>query len=284
MSTDGVVTGLFVYPVKACRGIELKTAMVERRGLQHDRRFMIVDETGRFVTQRTEPRLALVDVSIRERDGELVLAAPGLPALHVDVTEAGRRGERRRVQVWRDPVDAVDCGEAARAWVSQWLGKPMSLVYMPDDVERLVNPKYGGAGDIVSFADGYPVLLASTSSLEDVNARLAQPVPMDRFRPNLVVSGCAPWAEDGWAHIRVGEVAFRVVKACDRCTVTTVDQRTAEQGVEPLRTLATFRKKDNDVLFAQNCIPDSPGAIGHSRPALSPLGSIAVGDCVAVVS
>jgi uncharacterized protein YcbX len=261
MSADVSVTGLFVYPVKACRGIALKTARVERRGLRHDRRFMIVDDTGRFVTQRTEPRLALVEVAIPSGDGEIVLSAPGLPALHLDADEAIRRGGRRRVQVWRDEVDAVDCGEAANAWISEWLGKRMSLVHMPDDVERAVNPKYGAAGDIVSFADGYPVLLASTSSLEDVNARLAEPVPMDRFRPNLVVSGCLPWAEDGWALIRVGEVGFRVVKPCDRCTVTTVDQRTAEPGVEPLRTLASFRKKDNEVLFAQNCIPDTPGAI-----------------------
>jgi uncharacterized protein YcbX len=269
MIADIVVAGLFVYPVKSCRGIALSAATVERRGLRHDRRFMIVDDTGRFVTQRTEPRLALVDVAIDER--QVVLSAPGMAALHVEFADASRRGERRRVQVWRDPVDALDCGERASGWTSEWLGRRSALVYMPDDTERVVNPKYGAGGDIVGFADGYPVLLASTSSLGDVNARLAEPVPMDRFRPNLVVSGSAPWAEDDWARIQVGAVAFRVVKPCDRCTVTTVDQRTAARGVEPLRTLATFRSKENEVLFAQNCIPDASG-------------TIAVGDPVAVLA
>jgi uncharacterized protein YcbX len=268
MNASVVVAGLFVYPVKSCRGIALDTATVERRGLRHDRRFMIVDDAGRFVTQRTEPRLALVDVAIDER--EVVLSAPDKAALHVDIAAASGQRERRRVQVWRDQVDAVDCGEEARAWTSDWLGKRTSLVFMPDDTARIVNPKYGADGDVVSFADGYPVLLASTSSLGDLNARLAEPVPMDRFRPNLVVSGSAPWAEDGWRRIQVGAVAFRVVKPCDRCTVTTVDQRTATRGVEPLRTLATFRMKDNDVLFAQNCIPDAPG-------------TVAIGDAIAVL-
>jgi uncharacterized protein YcbX len=259
MSAHIVVASLFVYPVKSCRGIALTRATVERRGLKHDRRFMIVDDTGRFVTQRTEPRLALVGVTIDDR--QLVMSAPGFAELHVEIAEASRRRGRVRVQVWRDEVDAVDCGDGANAWVSEWLGKRASLVHMSDDVERAVNPTYAAAGDIVSFADGYPVLLASTSSLDEVNARLAEPVPMDRFRPNLVVSGSPPWAEDGWSRIRVGDLGFRVVKPCDRCVVTTINQRTAARGVEPLRTLATFRMKDNDVLFAQNCIPDSPGVI-----------------------
>jgi uncharacterized protein YcbX len=263
---------MFVYPVKSCRGIALERATIERRGLRHDRRWMIVDDMGRFVTQRTEPRLALIETALQGE--ELVLTAPGLPALTLALAgdTQGGAGARRQVTVWRDQVYAVDCGEAASAWIRDWLGRPGSVVFMPDDVERPVNPARARPGDVVGFADAYPLLLTSTSSLDDLNARLEQPVPMDRFRPNLVVSGGAPWSEDGWARLRVGEgeVAFRVAKPCDRCTVTTVDQRTGERGVEPLRTLATFRKNGNDVLFGQNCLPDV-------------LGQIAVGDSVHVL-
>jgi uncharacterized protein YcbX len=237
---------------------------------------MLVDDEGLFITQRFEPRLALVETAIEDADAPaLTLSAPGMRRLRVGLTDAsagaGPSRARRRVKVWRDDVDAVDCGEAAAAWMSEWLGRPVSIVRMPDDVERAVNPKYARPGDIVGFADGYPVLLASTSSLDDVNARLAEPVSMNRFRPNLVVTGGAPWAEDGWTRIRVGAVVLRVVKPCDRCTITTIDQQTAVRGVEPLRTLATFRTRDNVVLFAQNCIPDS-------------LGTIAVGDPVEVLA
>jgi uncharacterized protein YcbX len=265
------VIGLFVYPVKSCRGIAVSAAPLEPRGLRHDRRLMIVDEGGGFLTQRVEPRLALVETAIEETPGpRLTLTAPGMGGLHVPLergaAETGSAVARRRVTVWRDEVEAADCGDEAAAWISEWLGRRASIVRMPDDVERAVNPTYARPGDIVGFADGYPVLLASTASLEDVNARLAQPIGMNRFRPNVVVTGAAPWAEDGWTRIRVGAVDLRVVKPCDRCTVTTIDPQTGERGVEPLRTLATFRKKDNDVLFAQNCIPDTWGTIAVGDP------------------
>jgi uncharacterized protein YcbX len=257
------VTSLHVYPVKACRGIALRTAVVERRGLRLDRRFLVVDEDGRFLTQRTEPRLALVDVAADlGASREIVLSAPG--ALPIRMTLAD--GEPRRVTIWRDEVDAVDCGDAAATWMSRWLARPVRVVCMPDDVERAVDPRYAQPGDIVGFADGYPLLIATTSSLGDLNTRLAEPVGMDRFRPNVVVSGSEPWAEDGWRRIRIGEMVLRIAKPCARCTVTTIDQRTAERGVEPLRTLATFRARDNDVLFGQNCIPESPGTISVGDP------------------
>jgi uncharacterized protein YcbX len=269
------VAGLFVYPVKSCRGIAVSAWALEPRGLRHDRRLMIVDDEGCFLTQRVEPRLALVETAIHDGHAPaLSLSAPGMRLLQIPLSDGEaepRAGARRRVKVWRDEVGAVDCGEDAAAWISEWLGKRVSIVRMPDDVERAVSPKHGRPGDIVGFADGYPVLLASASSLDDLNGRLAEPVGMNRFRPNLVVSGAAPWAEDGWTLIRVGAVALRVVKPCDRCTVTTIDPQTAERGVEPLRTLATFRTKDNVVLFAQNCIPDS-------------LGPIAVGDPVEILA
>jgi uncharacterized protein YcbX len=258
------VRGLFVYPVKSCRGIALDRAVLERRGIRHDRRWMIVDADGVFVTQRTEPRLACVEVAI---DDALVLRGPHAPPLRVAL-EPPPDAARRRVRVWRDQVNAIDCGPEAAAWLSAWLGAPVSLVFMPDGVERAVDPKRARPGDIVGFADAFPLLIASTASLDDLNARLDTPVPMDRFRPSVVVGGCAPWAEDGWTRVRIGNVPVRILKPCDRCVVTTTDQRTGQRGVEPLRTLATFRKRGNDVLFAQNAVHDAPGTLAVGDPVI----------------
>lgn len=264
---DATVVALSIYPVKSCRGVALERATLERAGFRHDRRWMIVDAEGTFVTQRTEPRLACVEVAIED---DLLLRAPHGPPLRVPLSPP-TSASRRRVRVWRSELEAIDCGANASAWLSDFLGARVSLVAMPADAERVVNPTYASAGDIVSFADAFPLLLASTASLDELNARLAEPVPMDRFRPNIVISGCAPWAEDTWTRIRIGDVPMRVAKPCDRCVVTTTDQRTGERGVEPLRTLATFRKRGNDVLFAQNCLHDT-------------LGTIAVGDRVTPLS
>ena len=227
---------------------------------------MIVDGAGQFVTQRTHPHLALVDVTLTV--DSVVLSAPGKKRLELPIT-ASPDAARRRVRVWRDDVDAVECGAEASAWASDWIGSPASIVFMPDNVLRPVNPDHARDGDIVGFADGFPLLLASTSSLDDLNARLEQPVPMDRFRPNVVVTGCAPWLEDSWARIRVGDISLRVAKPCSRCVITTTDQRTAERGLEPLRTLATFRALGNDVLFAQNCIPEGFGTIAVGDPVVA---------------
>jgi uncharacterized protein YcbX len=262
---DGVVRALFVYPVKSCRGIALDRADVEARGLRYDRRWMIVDGAGTFVTQRTEPRLTGIEVTVEERRERLVLATPGRRALHLPL--APREGESVRVRVWRDEVVALHAGEKAARWVSAFLGAPASIVFMPDAVERPVRPDFARAGDRVSFADAFPVLMTSTASLEDLNARLERPLPMNRFRPNVVVGGCAPWEEDEWTGARVGPVPLRLPKPCDRCVVTTTDQLTGERGVEPLRTLATFRRwTDGKVYFGVNGVPDAPGTIAVGDP------------------
>lgn len=252
------VSALFVYPVKSCRGVALATATIEARGVALDRRWMIVDPEGEFITQRAEPRLALVSVAVGA--DALTLSAAGRDPLAL-ARSPDPTGPRRRVRVWRDAVDALDCGPAAARWITDWLGRPTSLVFMPDDVRRPVDPKYATAGDIVGFADGYPLLLVSTATLEDLNGRLDAPMPMNRFRPNVVVTGCEPGAEDGWRQVRMGTVSVRVVKPCSRCVVTTTDQDSAARGVEPLRTLATFRKRGSEVHFAQNCIPDGVGIV-----------------------
>jgi uncharacterized protein YcbX len=272
---DAVVSALRVYPVKSCRGLALDGCAVERRGLRHDRRWMLVDDQGTFVTQRTFPTLAQVEVALAEqgaqagvlpRDADaLLLRAPGVPGLRVSAIPS-EGAARRRVTVWRDQVDAVDCGPEAAAWFSAWLRTHVALVFMPDAALRPVNPKYALADDIVGFADGYPLLVASSSSLDDLNARMGAPLPMDRFRPNIVISGTAAWTEDTWRRIRIGDLTIRITKPCSRCVVTTTDQETAERGAEPMRTLARFRRVDNEVMFAQNAVPDGPGVISVGDP------------------
>ncbi len=259
---DPRVSALFVYPVKSCRGIRVEESVLEPRGLRHDRRWMIVDEAGAFVTQRTAPRLAQVRTSL-ELDG-LHLESDGMPSLvvpFVDSSHAVVGPERTSVRVWRDEVAAVDCGENASRWLTRWLGFPASLVFMPDDTRRPIDPTYARSNDIVSFADGFPVLVASSTSLDELNAQMATPVPMDRFRANIVVSGCLPWSEDSWARLRIGEAEIRIAKPCERCVVTTIDQCTAARGAEPMLALALSRRRDNAVLFGQNGVGEQTGTI-----------------------
>jgi uncharacterized protein YcbX len=258
-----LVASLHVYPVKSCRGIDVARWDVGPRGLRHDRRFMIVRPSGEFVTQRETPALARVVVRIEAET--LVLSAEGRGEVRVALLPP-EIAARRRVRVWKSEVDAVDCGEETTRWLSAAVGEPASLVHMPDDVQRAVSPEHARTGDIVGFADGFPILLTTIASLNDLGARLATPVPMNRFRPNVVVEGCTPWEEDGWRRVRAGAVPMRVAKPCGRCAIVATDQHTGERGVEPLRTLASFRAKDGSVLFGQNCIPDSPGVIAVGDP------------------
>jgi len=258
--------GLFVYPVKSARGVALDAAEVEARGLALDRRWMVVDADGRFVTQRERPELARVEVALA-RD-HLGLRADGVGTARVALA---RTGAARPVTVWDDTVAAVHAGDDAARFFSQLLGAPHALVAMPESTRRAVDPAYAAPDDVVSFADGFPLLVTSTASLEALNRAAREAVPMDRFRPNLVVTGAEAWAEDGWKTLRVGAVSFRVAKPCARCVITTTDQRTGARGAEPLVALAALRRVGKGVLFGQNLIPDL-AAGGASR--------IAVGDAV----
>lgn len=244
------------YPVKSTAGHAVAEAVVEARGLAGDRRWMVVDAGGVFLSQRSTPRLALLRATPTPTG--LRLSGPGRADLVVPRPEAG--APRRAVVVWDDTVAAAEA-PAAADWLAAYLGSPAALVYLPDDVVRPVDPAYGDAGDHVSFADGYPVLLTTTASLDDLNARLPAPLPMNRFRPNLVVEGGEAFEEDRWARVRIGDVAFRVVKPCARCAVTTVDQATGVPGKEPLKTLATFRRTEGKVMFGQNLIPEAGGTV-----------------------
>ena len=252
------VSALNVYPVKSCAGTSLATAELDDRGIRHDREFMLVDDQRRFVTQREQPRLALVK-PVRTAT-KLTLEAPGMSPLEL---EPGDSRERYKVSIWRDCVMAADQGDLAAEWFSTYLGTSLRLVRLPDDVVRPVDPTYATRKeDQVNFADGYPILLISEESLQDLNGRLPEPLPMNRFRPNVVVKGAElPYAEDEWSEIRIGNLTFQVVKACARCVTTTTNQATAERGAEPLRTLTTYRHVPRGVLFGQNLIHATPGRI-----------------------
>lgn len=256
------VASLIYYPIKSCRGIEVQAANVERMGLQGDRRMMVVTPQGGFLTQRDYPRLALVSPYLT---GErLILSAPGMQDLTIPIAKSG---ETTPVDIWRSKgVQAIDQGELAARWFSNWLETEVRLVHFAEGTLRRINEKFAvNPDDHTGFADAYPILLASDESLEDLNARLPWPLPMNRFRPNLVVRGCEPFAEDAWSRIRIGGpgpgVEMAVVKPCARCLVTTIDQETLEKSKEPLKTLATFRRQEGGVMFGQNVIPLNEGRL-----------------------
>jgi uncharacterized protein YcbX len=262
------VAALYLYPIKSCAGMSLPSATLDRRGLVGDRRFMVVDGDGRFISQRELPRLALIVPRIAA--GTITLTAAGSAPVTVPVIDDG---PRCMVMVWRDTCSAIDQGDEVGRWLSAHLGVGCRLVRLADETVRRVDPTYATRPeDEVSFADAYPLLLIGEASLEDLNARLATPLPMNRFRPNVVVRGSAPFEEDGWRDIVIGGVRATVVKPCARCVTTLVDQATGERGKEPLRTLATYRRRgDGEVYFGQNVI--------HAME-----GTIAVGDRLDVES
>ena len=259
------LSGIYIYPIKSAAGISLKTAPVENRGFQYDRRWMLVDETGTFLTQRQFPQMALI--TVRLDGGKLVVEALNRETLSIPVHLDSC--DRIPVQVWNDICDAIPLGEEVSQWFSEFLELSCQLVYMPDNSYRPVNSRYASHNQQVSFADGFPFLMISEASLQDLNERLDQPIPMNRFRPNLVVSGCEAFAEDSWRSIHIGSIPFRVVKPCERCLITTVDQAQGIRGKEPLQTLAQYRLSNGKILFGQNLIP-------------AELGTLQVGDSVEI--
>jgi uncharacterized protein YcbX len=264
-----VVTALHVFPVKSLRGTEQPTAMVQPCGLLGDRRWMVTDGAGRFMTQREHPRMALVQAALN--GDTLRLSRQDAPGLTVSGEDAG---SPCHVEVWRDGVAARDGGDAAASWLTEALGVPCRLVHLADAQARKLQPDFARhPGEAVSFADGFPLLLASASSLAEVNLRLDRQVPMLRFRPNVVIEGAPAWQEDRWRVIRIGQAVFRVAKPCDRCIMTTIDPQTGlrPDGNEPLRTLSKFRRdRTGRVMFGQNLVPEQ-------------CGGIAVGDAVEVL-
>jgi uncharacterized protein YcbX len=256
-TAEPVLAALTLYPIKSAAGIPVRSWPVDDFGLRYDRRWMVVDQAGGHVTQRTHPRLALVRPAF---DGDtLRVTAPGLPPLILPLEPAG--APSTMVFVWGDACAAQEMGAAAAAWFTRFLGDRCSLVYMPATTVRPADPAYAPPGVRVSFADAFPFLLIAEESLAELNRRLPAPVPMNRFRPNLVVAGGEPYIEDRLSAFRIGPLELRAVKPCDRCVITTTDQATAERGPEPLRTLAAYRKLDGKVLFGQNVVHQAPGRL-----------------------
>ncbi|MDB9311953.1 MOSC domain-containing protein [Spirulina sp. CS-785/01] len=264
------LTQISVYPIKSCRGVSLESAEVTLKGFKGDRELMIVDENGIFITQRQYPQLALIEV---ERKGETVMlsSCTGSPAA---VTfPLIQTGEKVGVEIWRDRTLAIDQGNTPAQWLQAFLqtSKNIRLMGQSPDHIRPIDPQYSPSPQHpVSFADGYPFLLTNTASLAELNRRInanyndtSQAVPMNRFRPNLVMETEHPFIEDTWTQVKIGEVVFDVVKPCSRCIITTTDQKTAQRNElkEPLKTLSTFRQKGGKIFFGQNLIPRNTGVV-----------------------
>ena len=267
------ITHLFHYPVKSCARLSVNSVVIDALGIAGDRRWMVVRaDDGRFLSQREYPGMAVIRPELTLDD--LILTAPDISDLAVSRHEHDLA--LRNATVWGFSGIAEDEGDLAAAWVTAALGVSCRLVRAGATWDRPVNPEFARPADRVGFADGYPVLLSSAASLRDLNRKLSNPVPMERFRPNIVIDGdgLTAWAEDNWSRLQVvgSPLSFRVAKPCDRCGVITVDQPTGErQGPEPLQTLASFRRDaSGKVLFAVNLIPDGGGAAPGLR----------VGDCL----
>jgi uncharacterized protein len=255
---------IWIYPIKSLGGIRLTEARVQERGLQYDRRWMLVDPAGKFLTQRTVHEMSQLDVAFGE--GGFVITHRAFPGQQLLLPFSTPSRETMSVQIWNDTVEAVHVSPALDARLSQWLHREVRLVAMPDWTARPIDPDYAREGETVSFADGYPLLVVSQASLDDLNSRLKSPISMQRFRPNLIVEGSEAYAEDNWKEIQIGSATFRGVKPCARCVLTTIDPATGSTGAEPLKTLATYRKHNNKILFGMNLL---------ARP-----GHVAVGDLV----
>jgi uncharacterized protein YcbX len=262
------LAALHVYPVKALGGIAPSEADVEPWGLARDRRWLLATPDGAKVTQREQPRLALASAEPLS-GGRIRVTAPGMEPLEAEVPEPS--AGTVTVEVWRDKVEAVPSAAEGSAWFSDYLGTEVRLLHMDaPEMRRGIAPQYARPGETVSFADAFPLLLTTVASLNALNSLIEQgdhadegPLPMNRFRPNAVIEGTAPWAEDEWRRVRIGEVTFRMAKQCGRCVVTTTDQTSAERGKEPLRTLARHRRFGDQLVFGHNMIPENTGRV-HS--------------------
>jgi uncharacterized protein len=243
------ISEIWVYPIKSLGGISMTTAQVLPKGLAYDRRWMLVDASNQFMTQRLVPAMALFRLEI-EHDA-LRVSYQG-DAIEFPVEH--QHGASFSATIWDDTVMVNEVHEEWSSWFSDKLGMSCKLVSFPEDNARSVDPNFKIGDDHVSLADAYPVLVIGQRSLDDLNTRLSEPVPMNRFRPNLVFTGGEPYEEDGWKNFKVGKNRFAGVKPCARCAVPTVNQATGEKGTEPLATLSKYRKIGNKVLFGQNLI------------------------------
>lgn len=261
-----ILSQIYVYPVKSLAGIRVEQWPVVQTGLRYDRKWMLIDENGKFLSQRRLPRMALIKSRITEN--QLILSAPGQDDMSLPLQS--HEGEDINVEIWNDHCIAKTVGEQADAWFSGFLDTYCRMVYHPDDRVRKVDPRYAIDSDQTAFSDGFPFLIVSENSLQALNQAMNLELSMARFRPNLVVSGCDGYAEDNWRQVAINGIRFRLPKPCSRCSVPAIDPETAISGKEPLVTLARLRQWHNKVYFGQNAL--------HYR-----MGSLSVGDEVDVI-
>ncbi len=254
------ISQLYIYPIKSLGGIEVTSAGVTNRGLQNDRRFMLVDENNLFLTQREHRTMALLRTAIE--GNELIVYHKDNPSEKLRLPLVPKPSTLTiTVKVWDDYCEGQYINQEADSWFSEKINFPCRLVYMPESTKRKVDPLYALNDDITNFSDGYPVLLIGQSSLDDLNSRMEETLPMNRFRPNIVVTGSRPFEEDTMEHFSVDGINFYGVKLCARCVVTTTNQDTGDAGKEPLKTLALYRRIDKKVLFGQNVLCHGDGII-----------------------
>lgn len=263
------VSDINIFPVKSCKGFSVSSANLDEYGIAGDRRMMIVNPNGMALTQRDFHRMGFIEPFVTEKN--LTLRAPKMEELSVSFSDFPDR--QIAVKVWDDPCVALDCGNTPAEWLGDYLQTTCRLVRTGHNFHRPIDRNYTLRNEHVGFTDGFPLLMISEASLNDLNERLTESITMNRFRPNLTVAGCDAFAEDTWKNIRIGNLDFEVVKPCARCVVTTIDPMTGEHGTEPLKTLATYRRtNDGKVMFGQNVI--------HVKKS----GTINVGDPITILT
>jgi uncharacterized protein len=255
---DYTLSNIYIYPIKSLGGISLDSSFAEKRGLKYDRRYLLVDKTGVFLTQRQLPQMALLKLSFLENSFQVHDIKNNVKTI---IPFKAESNEKIEVQIWKDKCSAIKVNHTINEWFSDALGINCSLVYMPDNERRFIEKKYIQDNHTVSFADAYPYLIIGQSSLDNLNSKLEIPVPINRFRPNLVFTGGNPFEEDSWKRFKIGTAHLQAVKPCARCIITTTDQQTAERGKEPLRTLSQYRKINEKVMFGMNVICDQEGMV-----------------------
>ena len=253
------ISELFIYPIKSLGGISVSSATITARGFEYDRRWMLVDLNNRFITQREFPEMALLQVEITD-DGLKVYNKRNISS-HITVPFLAEITEAVTVEIFEERCEAIFVSKIADEWFSSMLSAECRLVYMPDSTNRLVDNKYAGDNEITAFSDGFPLLMIGQSSLDDLNTRFSEPLPINRFRPNIVFQGGSPYEEDTLEHFAINTINFYCVKPCARCAITTVNQDNANKSKEPFSTLATYRQKNNKVYFGQNLLAKGVGTI-----------------------
>ncbi len=254
-----ILTEINIYPVKSLGGFKVSKGIIEKRGLKHDRRWLLINEQSDFMTQRDYPQMTLLKAEVESEN--LVLSSKKNPSDKFILNINSFSPEVVNVPIWDDRCDANLINKEVDEWLSDHLKTNCRIVYMPESTSREVDKKYAHNNEIVSFADAYPFLIIGQSSLDELNRRMETSLPMNRFRTNFVFTGGDPFEEDTWGKFRMGELIFHAVKPCARCVITTTDQDTAERAHEPLKTLATFRKQDGKVMFGQNLLCESTGIV-----------------------